>query len=161
MVRVPRAFMPRQTCRLIDPGRNLRASVSECSLVICLLVVSATGCSRHIEDEPPIPEHRYETTESWCALMFDPECPAQELEDVKDEEECFDKVLRLDIVWAPIGDGEDACAATLIPFVDCLTTLSCSEIQQHFALTNIVPAEDRSSCGALAQAQLDCQTAHY
>jgi hypothetical protein len=130
-------------------------------LVSSLLVVAATGCSRHIEEEPPIPEHRYETTATWCALMFDPECPAQELEGVETEEECFEGVLRLDIVWAPIGDGEDACAATYISFVECLTTLSCSEIQQHFALTNIVPTVERSSCGALEQAQLDCQTAHY
>jgi len=128
--------------------------------VLSLLVVSATGCNRHIEEEPPIPEHRYETSATWCALLFDPECP-QEVEDVKTEEECFEKVLRLDIAWAPVGDDEDACAATFIPFVDCMTTLSCSELRRHFTLVNVVPTVERSSCGALEQAQLDCQTAHY
>ena len=92
--------------------------------------------------------------------MFDPECP-QELEGIETEEECFEDVLRLDIVWAPVGDDEDACAETLIPFVECMTTLSCSELQRHFALVNVVPTVERSSCGTLAQEQLDCQNAHY
>jgi hypothetical protein len=122
--------------------------------------VAAPGCSRQIEEEPPIPEHRYEPSETWCALMFDPVCPAQEVE-VETEEECFEGMLVLDVAWVPVGDDQDACAATFIPFVDCLASLSCDEIQQHFALTNLVPTEEQSSCGGLLRAQLDCQTAHY
>jgi len=122
--------------------------------------MAATGCSRQIEEEPPIPEHRFGTCETWCAMMFDPVCPAAEVE-VETEEKCFEGCLVEEGIWAPVGDDQDACAATLIPFVDCLASLPCDELQQHFALVNMVPDEERSSCGALERAQLDCQTAHY
>jgi hypothetical protein len=128
--------------------------------LVALLVTTAPGCGPQIEEEPPIPAHRYEPSETWCALMFDPVCPAQAVE-VETEEECFEGLLVLDVAWAPVGVDQDACAATFIPYVDCLASLSCDEIQQHFALTNIVPPEERSSCGGLLQAQLDCQSAHY
>jgi hypothetical protein len=127
---------------------------------MALLVMVATGCSRQIEEEPPIPEHRIAPCETWCALMLDPVCPAQEVE-VKTEEECFEGCIVEAGLWAPVGDDHDDCAATYIPYVDCLASLSCSEIQQHFALTNLVPTEEQSSCGGLLRAQLDCQTAHY
>lgn len=92
-------------------------------------------------------------------MLFDPTCP-QDVE-VKTEEECFEGCLVQDIVWAPVGNDQDACAATYIPFVDCMASLSCGELRQHFALTNLVPTEEQSSCGGLLRAQLDCQTAHY
>jgi hypothetical protein len=127
--------------------------------IAAVLGAAATGCGRQIEEEPPIPEHRFEPCETWCALIFDPVCPHDV--EVKTEEECFEGCLGQDIVWAPVGDDQDACAATYIPFVDCMATLSCYEIRQHFALRNLVPDEERSSCGGLLRAQLDCQTAHY
>jgi hypothetical protein len=123
------------------------------------LVVAGTGCSRQIEEEPPIPEHRYEPCESWCSMIFDPVCP-QEAE-VKTEEECFAMCIAEAGIWAPVDDDHDDCAATYIPYVDCLASLPCSELQQHFDLATVVPTEERSSCGGLLQAQLDCQTAHY
>ena len=139
--------------------RSVASPVAGWSLA-ALLAVATAGCNRQIEEEPPIPEHRFETCETWCALMFDPVCPAQDVE-VPTEEECFEGCLVQDIVWAPVGDGEDACAATYILYVECLASLPCSELQQHFALRNVVPDEERSSCGGLLRAQLDCQTAHY
>jgi hypothetical protein len=139
--------------------RGVASPVARWSLV-ALLVTAAPGCSRQIEEEPPIPEHRFEPSETWCALMFDPVCPAQEVA-VETEEECFEGLLVEEGVWAPVGDDEDACAATFIPYVDCLASLPCNELQQHFALTNIVRPEERSSCGGLMRAQLDCQAAHY
>lgn len=93
-------------------------------------------------------------------MMFDPICPAQEVA-VPTEEECVESCAREDIVWAPIGDDEDACTPTFVPYVDCLTTLSCDEVQRHFILRNMAPDEERSSCGGLLRAQLNCQTAHY
>lgn len=129
------------------------------SALACGLIVAAIGCNRRIEEEPPLPEHRYGVCETWCALMFEPECPAREIE--APEEECVEVCLHEEILWAPVGDGVDACAETHVAYVDCLETLSCSEIQRHFALTNMVPTEEQSSCGSLLQAQLDCQSAHY
>lgn len=129
-------------------------------LAITSLVTAALGCSRQIEEEPPVPEHRWEPSETWCALMFDPVCPAQEVE-VPTEEECVESLAHEDILWAPVGDGVDACGPTFIEYIDCLTTLSCEEIQRHFALINVVPAEERSRCGGLLRVQLDCQSAHY
>lgn len=139
--------------------RDVTSRVARWALV-SLAVAAATGCGRTIEEEPPIPEHRFETCESWCAMMFDPVCPAAEVE-VKTEEECFAGCLVEEGTWAPVGDGHDACAATYIPFVDCLASLPCDELQRHFALINMVPDEEQSSCGALQRMQLDCQTAHY
>ena len=127
---------------------------------VSLLVAAATGCSRQIEEEPSIPEHRFEPCESWCAMMFDPVCPASEVE-VETEEKCFEGLLIEEGVWAPVGDEQAACAAPFIPYVDCLASLPCDELQQHFALVNMVPDEERSSCGELLRAQVDCQTAHY
>jgi hypothetical protein len=127
--------------------------------IAALLGAAAPGCSRQIEEEPPIPEHRFGTCETWCALMFDPMCPAQPVE-VETEEKCFEGCLVEEGVWAPV-DGHDDCAATHIPYVDCLASLPCSELQQHFAWRHVVPTQERSSCGGLLRAQLDCQTAHY
>ncbi|MCX4239352.1 hypothetical protein [Paraliomyxa miuraensis] len=53
--------------------------------------------------------------------------------------------LAEDILWAPVSDGVDACAETHVAYVDCLETLSCSEIQQHFALINMAPTDDGSA----------------
>ena len=139
--------------------RDVASRVARWALA-SLLVMAATGCGRQIEEEPPIPEHRFEPSEIWCALMFDPVCPAAEVE-VETEEECFEGLLVEEGVWAPVGDEQDACAATFIPYVDCLASLPCDELQLHFALVNIVRSEERSSCGELERAQLDCQTAHY
>lgn len=81
--------------------------------------------------------------------------------EVETEGECVEGTLVLDILWGPVSEDEDACAATFIPYVDCLASLPCDELQQHFALTNMVPTEEQSSCGGLLRAQLDCQTLHY
>ena len=149
---------PRPTSMPLEAApRALTSPMARGSLAAWLVV--AAGCSRHIEEDPPIPEHRYETCETWCALMFDPVCPAQDVE-VPTEEECFEGCLVETGIWAPVA-GHDECAATHIPYVDCLASLPCDELQQHFALRNVVPNEERSSCGGLLQAQLDCQTAHY
>ena len=91
--------------------------------------------------------------------MFDPVCPAQEVE-VPSEEECVQGCMEEEGIWAPV-DGVDECAPTYVPYVECLETLSCDELQQHFDLINVVPAVERSRCGGLTQAQLDCQSAHY
>ena len=158
----PRPTAPAPTGRLpkleAAPRRRITSPMARWSLA-AWLVAASTGCNRHIEEDPPIPEHRYETCETWCSMIFDPTCPLEA--EVPTEEECFEGCLVQDIVWAPIGDGQDACAATYIPFVDCMASLSCSERRQHFALRNVVPDEERSSCGVLLRPQLDCQTAHY
>jgi len=125
---------------------------------LALLFALTIGCSRQIEEDPPIPEHRIEPCETWCAMIFDPECPIEV--EVKTEQECFDSCSTADHVWAPVDDGMDACAATRIPYGDCMASLSCDERHQHFALVNIVPPAERSSCGTLLQAQLDCQDEH-
>jgi len=128
-------------------------------LHVSLLMVVTTGCSRQIEEDPPIPEHRIETCGKWCAMIFDPECP--EGVEVDTEAECLEMCTNSYGVWAPESDGHDDCAATYIPFVDCMASLSCDERREHFDLVNIVPTEEQSSCGALLRLQLDCQTAHY
>jgi hypothetical protein len=95
-------------------------------------------------------------------MMFDPVCPAQDVE-VPTEEECFEGCIVKEGVWAPV-DGRDECAATQISYVDCLASLPCEELQGHFAAINSledVPPAQWSSCGELARAQLDCQSAHY
>lgn len=89
-------------------------------------------------------------------MMFDPVCPTQEVE-VETEAECVDVCSHNDVVWGYEGEDQDVCAETYIPYVECLETLPCTELQTHFALTNRVPPEEQSSCGGLMQAQLDCQ----
>jgi hypothetical protein len=127
---------------------------------IALVVVAAAACSRHIEEEPPIPEHRIQPCRTWCAMLFDPECP-QDVE-VKDEAECFEHCTTNEPVWGPTNEnGDDPCAATYIPLVNCIAALSCEERDQHFALRNVVPNEERSSCGDLLRPQLDCQREYY
>jgi hypothetical protein len=131
--------------------------------VLVLILGTVTGCTRHIEEEPPIPEHRIQPCESWCAMMFDPVCPAQDV-DVPTEEQCVELCTEEDGIWAPV-DGEDECAATYASYVQCLASLTCDEVQQHFAAANdlqhVVPPVEWSSCGPVASAQLDCQTEHY
>lgn len=140
---------------------HLRRAPASALLAVRLasLLLVATACGPSIEEAPPSPEHRLEPCETWCAMMFDPVCPAQDVE-VPTEEECVQGCTEEEGIWAPV-DGVDECAPTYAPYVDCLSSLPCSELQQHFALTNIVPPSERSSCGSLMQAQLDCQTAHY
>ena len=140
------------------PHALLRLRPPTATLALVLLVATALACGRQIEEDPPIPEHRLEPCESWCAMLFDPACP-QPVE-VESEEACVEGCLRQDIVWAPIDDAHDACAATYLPFIDCMDSLSCSERNDHFARTNLVPTEEQSSCGTLLRAQLDCQSAH-
>lgn len=91
--------------------------------------------------------------------MFDPVCPAQEVE-VPTAHECVEHCLVEEGIWAPV-DGVDTCAPTQLPYVECLESLRCDELQQHFALTNEVPIEEQSSCGGLLLAQLECQAEHY
>lgn len=90
-------------------------------------------------------------------MIFDPECP-QDVE-VKSETECFEYCTESG-AWGMDDDGHDACAETYIPLVDCIVALSCEERNRHFALRNMVPDEERSSCGVLLPPQLDCQTEH-
>jgi hypothetical protein len=125
---------------------------------LALLLLLAPACGPRIEDDS-IPEHRIEPCESWCSMMFDPVCPAQEVE-VPTKDECVQGCTEEEGIWAPV-DGVDECEATFVPLVSCLAELPCDELQQHFALINVVPAVERSTCGGLAQAQLDCQSAHY
>ena len=133
--------------------------LSRC-LVISWVVAATLGCSRQIEEEPPVPEHRWASCETWCALMFDPVCPAQDVA-VPTEEECVEHCAHEDGLWAPVGDGVDACGPTHIEYIDCLTTLSCEEIQRHFVQVNLIPPQDPPECGGLLRVQLDCQSAHY
>jgi len=128
--------------------------------MLSLIMAAGISCGPEIEEAPPVPEHRIETCETWCAMMFDPLCPAQDVE-VETEQECYEGCLSEEGVWAPVGEGHDDCAATHIPYVECLDSLSCEEVQQHFELRNVVPAEERSSCGSLLLAQVECQARHY
>jgi hypothetical protein len=128
------------------------------STLALLLALATPGCSRQIEEDPPIPEHRIEPCETWCAMIFDPECPLEV--EVNTEQECFDYCSTADHVWAPVGDNVDACAATYVPYVDCMALLSCDERHQHYDLLNVVPVEELP-CGPLLQPQLECQTEHY
>lgn len=140
----------------------LRPSAHALPTALAVALTAAPACSRQIEEDPPIPEHRFEPCERWCAMMFDPVCPAQEVE-VPTEEACVEGCLVEEGVWAP-SEGTDACAATQIPYVECLDALPCDELQQHFAAIRSledVPPTTWSSCGELAGAQLDCQAAHY
>jgi hypothetical protein len=130
------------------------------SLAALLLV--AIACGPSIEEQDPIPEHRIEPCESWCSMMFDPVCPAQEVE-VPTEEECARNCSEEEGIWAPV-DGIDECAATYIPHVECLAALPCDELQGHFDAINSLedaPPSTWSSCGELTWAQLECQLAHY
>ena len=131
-------------------------SITVRGLTMAALVATVVGCGPRIEQEPPIPEHRIEPSETWCALMLDPVCPAQQI-GAKDEAECFEIIARDDVFWGRTDEGEDVCAETYTAYIECLAMLSCDELQQHFTLTNVVPDEERSSCGGLARAQLDCQ----
>lgn len=145
-----RPSRPAHACTFPAPRRG--------RVLTWLLVAITTACSRHIEEEPPIPEHRLEPCETWCAMLFDSACP-QPVE-VESEEACFDGCLAQDIVWAPVGDDQDACESTYVPYVDCMASLSCAERTRHFDLINAVPDEELSACGGLLRAQLDCQAAH-
>lgn len=141
-----------------SPRRALASVPAIRSLAALLLV--AIACGPSIEEEDPIPEHRIEPCESWCSMMFDPVCPAQEVE-VPTEEECVQGCSEEDGIWAPV-DGVDECEATYVPYVECLASLPCDELQGHFEAINSledVPAAEWSSCGTLARAQLDCQSA--
>lgn len=86
--------------------------------------------------------------------MFDPVCPAQEVE-VPTEEECFEGCIVEDGIWVPI-DGHDECAATEISYVDCVASLPCDELQRHFALINDLPP-DELPCGEALRTKLECQ----
>jgi len=88
--------------------------------------------------------------------MLDPVCPAQQI-GTRDEEECVENAARDDVFWGRTEEGEDVCAETYTTYIECLATLPCDELQQHFALTNMVPTVEVSSCGGLLRAQLDCQ----
>lgn len=127
---------------------------------LSLLVISTLACGPQLEEPSPTPEHRIEPCETWCAMMFDPTCPPRELE-VETQQECFEGCIEEEGVWAPIDADHDDCAATYIPFVECMDSLTCEELQQHFASINMVPAEEQSSCGPLLAAQLECQVEHY
>ncbi|MCA9654769.1 MAG: hypothetical protein H6712_30535 [Myxococcales bacterium] len=124
--------------------------------VVVALVLCTGACGPRVEEEAPIPEYRIETCESWCSLMFDPTCPPQEIE-VETERECVEVCAHNEVVWGETPDG-DACAPTLVPYVDCLATMSCEEIQEHFVLANSGgPYQEQSSCGESLRRQLDCQ----
>lgn len=134
------------------------------SLAVSLLApVMVSACNRQIEDPTPehedVPEHRFETCRTWCAMIFDPNCP-QEVE-VESETKCIDGCVLEDGLWGRTDDGHDACAETHIPYVECMASLACEERNQHFALANVVPTEERSSCGPLLRPRLDCQLEHY
>lgn len=137
----------------------LRPSAHALPTALAVALTAAPACSRQIEEDPPIPEHRLEPCERWCAMIFDPVCPPREAS-VPSEEECIESCTTNEEIWAPVG-GRDECEPTYVPLVECLASLPCDELQQHFALVNVVPPEEWSSCGELAQAQLDCQSAHY
>lgn len=90
-------------------------------------------------------------------MMLDPVCPAQEVE-VETQDDCVEGCGRTDALWGRNQEGEDVCTTTFLPYLDCLTMLSCSELQQHFVLSSEgAPYEERSSCGELMQEQLECQ----
>jgi hypothetical protein len=162
---VTQGAMPRtQRAAMVGPSRRSQPSKAFTLLlarwsITSLLIIGSTGCSRHIEEDPPIPAHRYEPSETWCAMLFDPQCPLDF--EVETEEECFEEMLVFEVGWAPVGEDEDACAATFIPYIECMASLPCEERHQHFELLNMVPIAEVSSCGGLNRAQLDCQSAHY
>jgi len=149
--------MPR-TPRPSTTPRRLASRLTR-SLALLLLATVATACNRHIEEDPPIPEHRIAPCETWCAMMFDPVCPAAEVE-VPTEEECVENCSEEEGIWCPV-DGVDECAATYVANVECLAALPCDELQGHFDAPVLTPVVEWSSCGAMTQAQLDCQAAHY
>lgn len=123
--------------------------------IMVALMTMVVGCGPRIEEEPPIPEHRVEPSETWCALMLDPVCPAQQI-GAETEAECFEIIARDDVFWGRTEEGEDECAEIYASYIECLAMLPCDELQQHFVLTE-VPTVERSSCGGLLRAQLDCQ----
>lgn len=142
-----------------EHSRRCSSSMRRSSAVwsVAVWLVAALGCGPSIEEEPPIPEHRIESCEIWCGMMLDPVCPAQEVE-VETQDECVDGCGRNEVPWGDAGEGEDACATTFIPYVDCLAMLSCDELQQHFIRASQgVAYEERSSCGELMEAQQECQ----
>lgn len=141
-------------------GARVRTGWTAPCVALSLLAACGASCGREIKEEPPIPEHRIVPCETWCALMFDPVCPAREVV-VETEQECFDTCVVEEGTWAPVDETHDDCATTYLPYVECLDSLSCEEIKQHFALVNVVPSAERSSCGALEEAQLECQAKHY
>jgi hypothetical protein len=139
--------------------RALTSAPAICSLGALLLV--ATACGRRIEDES-VPEHRIEPCETWCSMMFDPVCPATEV-GVPTEEGCVESCSTNEVVWGAVDD-EDECAPTYLPYVECLASLPCAELQGHFdAIESLedVPPSTWSSCGELTSTQLECQAAHY
>jgi len=127
-------------------------------LAVGLMMIVAGGCGPRIDAPEPIPEHRIEPCEQWCAMIFDPACPQDVV--VETEEECVESCATSDVTWAPVEGDHDACAETQIPFVDCMAMLSCEEREPNFTMYNDVPTEDLG-CGILLRAQLDCQTEHY
>jgi hypothetical protein len=127
--------------------------------LLAVAIAAPIACGPRIEEDPPIPAHRLEPCESWCSMMFDPVCPATEVE-VPTEEECIEGCSTNELLWGTVDD-EDECAPTYLPYVECLASLPCGELQQHFDRDIHVPPVEWSSCGGFAQAQLDCQAAHY
>ena len=128
-------------------------------LAVGLVVIVAGGCGPRIDAPEPIPEHRIEPCEQWCAMIFDPACPQDVV--VETEDECFESCSTNELTWAPADEEHDACALTYVPFVDCMAALSCEDREEHYASMNEVSPEEQSSCGALLRSQLDCQTEHY
>ena len=105
-------------------------------------VLLAVGCGRTIEGEPPVPEHRVEPCEQWCAMIFDPDCLPAEVE-VPDEEACVQGCVEDDYIWSPQLDGNDACAGTYADEIACVAALDC-ETQREFLR--------RAQCGPEARA---------
>lgn len=129
--------------------------------VLALLVATVLACGPRIEEDPPIPEHRLTTCETWCSMMFDPVCPAQDVE-VPTEDECVEGCSTNEVLWGTV-DGADECAATNVASVDCVAALACDERRQHFERVpnyEDLPPAEWSSCGELTWAQLECQLAH-
>lgn len=143
----------RMTC---ERRRGTGGAVLAGSLA-ALLIAAAPSCSRHIEEEPPIPEHRLEPCQTRCEMLFDPACPARELE-VATEEECFESCIAEEGIWVPI-DGHDQCAATEIAYIECVAALPCDEIRRHYALINERPIVDLP-CAETLVAKAECQLAH-
>jgi len=91
-------------------------------------------------------------------MIFDPACPQDVV--VETEEECVDSCVSGDDIWAPIDREHDACAATYIPYVECMSMLTCEEFEPHFRAVDQLPTNELA-CGDLLRPQLDCQTAHH
>ena len=109
-----------------------------------------SGCSRTIEEEPEYPPYREPTCQTWCEIVggecgnFNPEFPP-------DIDECASNCAVGDgSRWIREEDGSD-CSESFIAYVDCVSTLTCEELEEHWPTTAI-----ERPCGTEHRAWQEC-----